>query len=73
MIVNENETDEDEFTPDPDQCHVCLLPRMSNFALLHGDCVHGGFCEARANQLSNMGANCPICREPINGIVRIFQ
>ena len=25
IIVNENETDEYEFTPDPDQCHVCLF------------------------------------------------
>ena len=36
-------------------------------------CFNGGFCEACANQLSNMVANCPICREPINGIVRIFN
>ena len=29
-----------------DQCHVCLQARSENFALLHDDCVHAGFCQS---------------------------
>ena len=49
------------------QCHVCLLPRV------HDNCVHGGFCEACANQLLNLKVTCPICRENIKGVLQIFQ
>ena len=55
------------------QCHVCLLPRVTNFALLHDNYVHGGFCEACANQLLNLKVTCPICRENIKGVLQIFQ
>ena len=70
-ITNENEVE--QYISSPVQCHVCLMPRESNFALLHDAYVHGGFCKTCANQLAEMGANCPICRNPINGIVQIFQ
>ena len=26
-----------------EHCHLCLFPRSENFALLHDNCVHGGF------------------------------
>ena len=26
-------------------CHICLLGREENFALLYEDCLHGGFCQ----------------------------
>ena len=68
-ITTENVPIEDQVNLD--QCHVCLLPRESNFALLHNDYIHGGFCEAK--QLLEMGANCPICRYKISGILRIYQ
>ena len=54
-------------------CHVCLLTRNKNFALLHNDYVHGGFCQSCAEHLMDIKANCPICREEIKGILKIFQ
>ena len=47
-------------------CPVCLLIRNENFALLHNDYVHGGFCQSCAEHLMDIKANCPICREEIN-------
>ena len=35
-------------------CHICLLGREDNFALLHEDCVHGGFCQACAERIIDM-------------------
>ena len=54
-------------------CHVCLLTRNENFALLHNDYVHGGFCQSCAEHLTDIKVNCPICREEIKGILKIFQ
>ena len=41
--------------------------RMTNFALFHVNWMHGGFCEACANQLLNLKVRCSICRENIKG------
>ena len=43
-ITIENEPE--EFISSSDQCHVCLMSRESNFALLHDDHVHGGFSKS---------------------------
>ena len=56
-----------------DHCHVCLLSRSENFALLHDQCVHAGFCHTCANHLFELKANCPICRSKIDGILKIYQ
>ena len=56
-----------------DRCHVCLLPRTQNFALLHEQYVHGGFCEICASRLLQTQANCPICRDKIKVVLQIFQ
>ena len=56
-----------------DRCHVCILPRSQNFALLHDQYVHGGFCEICASRLLKTQANCPICRDKIKGVLQIFQ
>ena len=56
-----------------DRCHVCFLPRTQNFALLHDQYVHGGFCESCSTRLLELNANCQICRNKINGVLKIFQ
>ena len=35
--------------------------------------VHSGFCKTCANRLWEMKATCPICRNTIKGVLRIFQ
>ena len=47
------------------QCHVCLLARVENFALLHDECLHGRFCQMCAKKILDLKARCPICREDI--------
>ena len=54
-------------------CHISLLTRNENFSLLHNDYIHGGFCLSCAEYLMDMKADCPICREEIKGILKIFQ
>ena len=51
-------TDDIDVTDDPtedeensgSQCNVCLLARVENFALLHDECLHGGFCQMCAKK-----------------------
>ena len=66
-----DDTDEDE--DNSEHCHVCLFPRSQNFALLHNQYVHGGFCESCAFRLLKMKAACPICRNIIKGVVKYFN
>ena len=56
-----------------EKCHVCLLPRSENFALLHDDFVHGGFYQTCPNRLLSMKADYPICRGKINCVLKVFQ
>ena len=54
-------------------CHICLLGREENFALLHEDCAHGGFCQSCAERIIDMKVICPICRAKVKGILKLFQ
>ena len=47
--------------------------RLENYALLHDDFVHGGFCQTCANRLLSMKADCPICRGKINCVLKVIQ
>ena len=66
-----DDTDEDE--DNSEHCHVCLFPRGENFAFSHDEYVHSGFCESCAFSLLKMKAACPIRRNIIKGVVKIFQ
>ena len=44
-----------------------------NFALLHIDHVHAGFCKGCAEGLMEIKIKCPICRADIKGILKVFQ
>ena len=44
--ISENLSDDsDESVDESEYCHVCLFHRSENFALLHDDFVHSGFCK----------------------------
>ena len=49
------------------------IPHFRNFALLHEDCLHAGFCKTCANNLLELEANCPICRSEISVVFKVFQ
>ena len=66
-----DDIDEDE--DNSEHCHVCLFPRGENFDFLHDEYVHSGFCESCAFRLLQMKAACPICRNIIKGVVKIFK
>ena len=72
--ISENLSDDsNENVDESEYCHVCLFLRSENFALLHDDFVHSGFCKTCANHLWEMKATCPICRNTIKGVLGIFQ
>ena len=54
-------------------CHICFLGREENFALLHEDFVHGGFCQACAELIVDMKVICPVCRAKVNGILKVSK
>ena len=66
---SESSSDEE---PTDSRRHVCLQNRSENFALLHEDFAHGGFCESCAKTLQQLKHECPICSGIIVGIMRVF-
>ena len=56
------------------RCHVCLEKRGGgDYALLHEDNAHAGFCQSCAYTLHKDKHECPICRGIIVSIMRVFQ
>ena len=71
--ISENLSDDsNENVDESEYCHVCLLLRSENFALLHDDFVHSGYCKTCANRKWEMKATCTTCRNTIKGVLRIF-
>ena len=65
-----SESSDDESTL---RCHVCLQKLGGNFALLHEDHAHAGFCQSCADTFRQDNHECPICRCVIVGVMRVFQ
>ena len=54
-----------------DFCEVCLVaPRDTRIAMV--PCGHQRFCESCANKVHNQGRGCPLCRTPINMLLRPY-
>ena len=54
-----------------DFCEVCLVaPRDTRIALV--PCGHQRFCESCASEVHNQGRGCPLCRTPINVLLRLY-
>ena len=75
---NDDHTTDDAGTPSTESvevsvvfCEVCLAqPRDTRFALV--PCGHQRFCESCVNEMHNQGQGCPICRTPINMLLRMY-
>ena len=53
-----------------DMCEVCLLAPRSGIALV--PCGHSRFCASCADTVTSLGNGCPLCRAPINMVLRLF-
>jgi len=75
---NDDDTSDDSGTPTTvsadaavDFCEMCLVaPRDTRIALV--PCGHQRFCESCANEVHNQGRGCPLCRTPINMLLRLY-
>lgn len=54
-----------------DNCEVCLLVPRAAVALV--PCGHSRFCASCADAVTAIGNGCPICRCPINLVLRLFN
>ena len=58
--------------PAVDFCEVCLMAqRDTRIALV--PCGDQRFCESCANEMHNQGRGCPLCRTPINMLLRLYE
>jgi len=75
---NDDDTSNDAGTPTTvsadaavDFCELCLVaPRDTLIALV--PCGHQRFCESCANEVHNQECGCPLCRTPINMLLRLY-
>jgi len=52
-------------------CEVCLVqPPQARLALV--PCGHHGFCDTCINAVYEQRRGCPVCRTPINMILRLY-
>lgn len=53
-------------------CSVCMTG-SSDYGFLHGRQMHAGFCEDCATTISRLPEKrCPVCRVPIEAVIKIF-
>ena len=53
-----------------DMCVVCLLVPRAGVALV--PCGHRRFCASCADTVAAMNSGCPLCRTPIQMVLRLF-
>ncbi len=58
-------------TPKDEFCMVCRV-RPKDATILHGATGHVCCCLACAQDLHGRQARCPICRDPIDSVIRQF-
>ncbi|XP_078376243.1 uncharacterized protein LOC144659637 isoform X2 [Oculina patagonica] len=61
-----------EITDDNSKCIICM-EQPKNATLIHGDTGHCCCCWACAQVLKQRGDPCPICRAPIEHVIRQFN
>lgn len=62
--------------PDGDLEGMCLIcnERVRNAGLLHGDSVHTVTCiECAGDLMKSASANCPMCRQPIEKVLKTYN
>jgi len=86
LSKSHSEADDDDDTEAPDDntqpttvsadaavdfCEMCLVaPRDTRIALV--PCGHQRFCESCVNVVHNQRRGCPLCRGPINMLLRLY-
>ena len=58
-------------SPATEMCQVWLLVPRDGVALV--PCGHARFCSACADTVRVMGNGCPLCRTPIDMVLRVFS
>lgn len=53
-----------------DVCCVCMVAKKDSVLT---PCGHKAMCQTCGDQLKSRGRTCPICRNRINGVVRVFE
>lgn len=61
-----------EDTDDNSKCIICM-EQPKNATVIHGDTGHCCCCWACAQVLKQRGDPCPICRAPIDHVIRQFN
>lgn len=56
---------------DGDKCIICVL-NEKNAVFLHGESGHQVCCFGCASRVKNQDGKCPLCRERIDKVVRIY-
>ena len=56
-----------------DQACVICWEKPRNATIVHGDSGHGCCCLECAKQLKARSQPCPICRKPIDLVIRQFS
>ena len=57
---------------EPKECVVCL-ERPVDTALVHGGTAHAFFCFQCATEMKRRKQKCPICRQKIQAVVKVFS
>ncbi len=57
---------------EPKECVVCFEMPV-NAALVHGDTAHAFFCFQCASEMKKRKQKCPICRQKIQAVVKVFS
>lgn len=69
---NSNSNSNSEEPESDKECIVCMV-KEKNTSLLHGGESHLCVCFGCGTDLFKQGFTCPICRQPIEQVVRTFQ
>lgn len=70
-VTQSENQNQSEHEIDDNRCEVCLIqPRDSRIALV--PCGHQRFCEPCATRVHQEVLGCPLCRSPVNMILRLY-
>eukprot|EP00658_Telonema_sp_P-2_P066598 TRINITY_DN55584_c0_g1_i1.p1 TRINITY_DN55584_c0_g1~~TRINITY_DN55584_c0_g1_i1.p1 ORF type:complete len:412 (+),score=108.21 TRINITY_DN55584_c0_g1_i1:46-1281(+) len=56
-----------------DEAHACVVCYDQEAVLVTNPCGHCCLCEQHSGQFRSAGAKCPICRGPIQSLIRLYR
>lgn len=72
LEILDNDDDVDENLDERDKCIVCCV-RPKKATIVHGNTGHVCCCMGCAYELQRRGDMCPICRAPIDKVIKHFN